>query len=338
MNRYFTPIFLIILIFIATSGYAASTASNHIDMIFDLSQYPIDKDVKLWIPYPVSSQYQDISDIQISGNFTKSAIYTDKKFNTPMLFAQWPIGTTARNLRFSFNAVRLEVIRRDFTDIDAPWDPTNFSKWLEPTNLGPIDGPVKKLAESITKDKKTMLTKAKAIYDWICDNMYREPATTGCGKGDVCALLKKPGGKCTDIHSVFVAICRAVGIPAREIFGIRLGKKEIQNISKWQHCWAEFYLPGYGWIPVDPADVRKLMLKKNLALNDPQTVELRNYFWGGWDAFRVKLAMGRDLTLTPTQKGPSLNTFGYPYAEVSGNPLNFHSSDSFKYTFTATKR
>jgi len=168
-----------------------------------------------------------------------------------------------------------------------------------------------------------------------CENTYRDPATVGCGKGDVCALLKKPGGKCTDIHSVFVALCRAAGVPAREIFGVRIGKKEMQDISSWQHCWAEFYLPGYGWVPVDPADVRKMMLKGNLKPHDPKAKELRNYFWGGWDAYRVKLALGRDLILNPVQQGGPLNTFGYPYAEVGGEPLDFYNPAAFSYTLTS---
>ena len=119
-----------------------------------------------------------------------------------------------------------------------------------------------------------MLEKARAIYDWTCENTYRDPDTRGCGKGDVCALLKKPGGKCTDISSVFVALARAAGVPAREIFGIRLGKKAEEDITGWQHCWAEFYLPGYGWVPADPADVRKAMLVEKLKPEDKRTNEL----------------------------------------------------------------
>jgi transglutaminase-like putative cysteine protease len=313
----------------------AETASGIISMDFDLSHHASDKEVRLWIPYPVSSQYQDISDVRISGDFARSAVYTDKKYQTPMLYAQWPAGADSRHLTFSFKAVRQEVSRRDFPQKEAAWDPADYAMWLAPSSLGPIDGPVKELADSIIKGKTSVLARAKAIYDWTCENMYRDPATIGCGKGDVCFLLQRPGGKCTDIHSVFVALCRAAGVPAREIFGIRLGKKPVQDISTWQHCWAEFYLPGYGWVPVDPADVRKLMLKKKLELGDPQTVELRRYFWGGWDAFRVKLAMGRDLVLNPAQHSGPLNTFGYPYAEVGGEPLDWYDPASFKYTITS---
>ncbi len=334
MKKQFTLLLLAALLAVAPQAFA-KTASSIIRMDFDLSHQARDKEVELWIPYPVSSQYQDISGIRVSGDFAGSAVYADKKYQTPMLYARWPAGAASRHLSLTFKAVRQEVIRRDFPKKEAAWDPADYAMWLAPTSLGPVDGPVKALADSIVKGKTSVLARARAIYDWTCENMYRDPSTIGCGKGDVCSLLARPGGKCTDIHSVFVALCRAAGVPAREVFGVRMGKKPVQDISKWQHCWAEFYLPGYGWVPVDPADVRKLMLKKKLKPGDPRTAELRRYFWGGWDAWRVKLAMGRDLVLNPAQKGAPLNTFGYPYAEVGGEPLDWYDPASFKYTFTS---
>jgi len=336
MRKHLTFIFLLILSVLST-GVLAQAASGIIEMNFDLSQHAADKEVKLWIPYPVSSAYQDITGIRVSGDFAQSAVYTDKKYQTPMLYAEWPAGMAERHLLFSFKAARQEVVRRNFPKHEAAWDPADYAMWLTPTSLGPIDGAVKELADSIVKEKTSVLARAKAIYDWICENMYRDPATIGCGPGNVCLLLQKPGGKCTDIHSVFVALCRAAGVPAREIFGIRLGKNDVQEITQWQHCWAEFFLPGYGWVPVDPADVRKLMLKRNLDIDSPETSELRRYFWGAWDAYRVKLASGRDLLLNPPQSGLPLNTFGYPYAEVDGKPLDFYDPSSFKYSFTTYK-
>ncbi len=316
---------------------SATTASGTIVMEFNLSHHPANQEVRLWIPYPVSDQNQLITDIKVEGDFAESAVYTDQKFKTPILYARWKPGEDARHLTLSFHAVRKEVVKRDFPAREPCWDRTAFQQWLQPTSLGPITGPVKELADKITRGKTTVLAKAKAIYDWTCENMYRDPSTRGCGKGDVCSLLQKPGGKCTDIHSVFVALARAAGVPAREILGIRMGKKPLQDITTWQHCWAEFYLPGYGWVPVDPADVRKMMLKENLSLDDPKTTEYRQYFWGAWDPYRVQLAVGRDLVLNPRQQAGPLNTFGYPYAEVNGTPLDWLDPGSFAYKFTYTQ-
>jgi transglutaminase-like putative cysteine protease len=197
-----------------------------------------------------------------------------------------------------------------------------------------LGGEVKKLADKITKGKTTNLKKARAIYDWTVENMYRDPNTKGCGLGDVCELLRKPGGKCTDISSVFIALCRASGVPAREVFSIRLGKKAEEDITTYQHCWAEFFVPGFGWVTADPADVRKAMLVEKLELSDQKAKEYRAYFWGGIDAYRVVLAKGRDLRLNPPQAGAPLNTFGYPYAEVDGKALDFYDPKSFIYRYT----
>lgn len=325
---------VLIIIFYWTGWSWAKSASGSIVMDFDLSAQPQDQEAELWIPYPVSSRYQDISNVVIDGDFAESAVYADKIFRNPTLYARWEKGAQSRKLTFSFTAVRQEVARRDFPDQETAWSPADYQDWLRPTSLGPIDGPVKILADRITTGKTTVVERAKAIYDWTCDNMFREPKTIGCGKGEVCKLLQKPGGKCTDIHSVFVALCRAAGVPAREIFGIRLGKKDGQDITKWQHCWAEFFLPGYGWVPVDPADVRKMMLKENLTPGNPKTIAYRHYFWGGWDAYRVQLALGRDITLDPPQSAGPLNTFGYPYAEMNGKPLDFYQPKNFSYKIT----
>lgn len=319
------------------AGQAAQESSGSISMEFDLSAQGAGGETKLWIPYPMSDSDQTITNISINGDFAESAVYSDNKYSTPMLYARWDKGAKDRHLNFTFYAVRKEVVKKDFPAVEGAWNKAAFSLYLEPTRRGPIDGEVKKLADKIVEGKITVQAKAKAIYDWVCDNMFRDPKTNGCGAGDVCSLLLTPGGKCTDIHSVFVSLCRATGVPAREVFGIRQGKEDVVDISKWQHCWAEFYLPGYGWVPVDPADVRKMMLKHDLKLTDSKTQEYRDYFWGAWDAYRVKVAVGRDIILTPEQQGDPLNTFGYPYAEVGGKVLDWLDPKTFKYTITYRK-
>jgi len=221
---------------------AGNESSGTIIMEFDLSGHDAGEEAQLWIPYPLSDRDQLISKVSVSGDYAESAVYSDQIYSTPALYARWNKGAASRKLTLSFHVVRQEVVRRDFPAKEAAWDPADYATDLAPTSLGPIDGEVKIQADKITKGKTTALEKAQAIYDWTCENMYRDPDTRGCGPGNVCLLLKKPGGKCTDIHSVFVSLCRAAGVPAREIFGIRQGKKAEEDISTWQHCWAEFYL------------------------------------------------------------------------------------------------
>jgi len=312
----------------------AKNRAGLVTMEFDLSAQPAGKVVQLWIPYPVSNQDQLIGNIKLDGDYAETGIYTVPANGTPLLYAEWPPGSKSRKLTLAFEVMRDELRRGDFPSSEPAWNPDDYAEFLAPTSIGPTDGAVKELSDKIIAGKTTVLERAKAIYDWTVENMYRDPETRGCGKGDVCYLLLTPGGKCTDISSVFVALCRAAGVPAREVFGLRLGKKAEQDITTWHHCWSEFFLPGYGWVPADPADVLKAMLVEKLKLDSPRIIELRDYFWGGIDAYRFQLASGRDLVLNPAQTGEPLNTFGYPYAEVGGKPLDFYEPKSFIYRFS----
>jgi transglutaminase-like putative cysteine protease len=312
---------------------SAKTHSGLVTLEMDLSAQPSGQEARLWVPYPLSDRDQVVKDIRWTGDYAVSGVYTDRTFGTPILYAEWPKEAASRKMTLSFTVDRQEVSHRKLPKTEPKWNPADYAEYLKATSLGPVDGVVKKTADQIVKGKKTVLEKARAIYDWTVENMYRDPDTVGCGKGDVCSLLVKPGGKCTDISSVYIALCRAVGVPAREIFSIRLGKKDGEDITTYQHCWAEFFLPGYGWVPVDPADVRKAVLVEKLELKDSKTKAYREYFWGGIDAYRVVLAVGRDVNLNPPQAGPPLNTFGYPYAEVGGKEVDFYQPKNFIYQY-----
>ncbi len=321
----------LILLMIASPVFAASHSGQY-TWTFDLSAHQPGEEAHLWIPYPVSDVNQLITDVNWTGTQSTAAVYTERTLGVPVLHVFWPEETRERHFSLSFHAVREEQVRRDFPVREAAYDPRDYALYLAPTTLGPTTGEVKKLADEITADKSGILAKARAIYDWTVDNTYRDPETRGCGLGDVTALLRRPGGKCADISSIYIALARAAGVPAREVLGIRTGKQQEQDVSAWQHCWAEFYLPGYGWVPVDPADVRKAMLKKKLKLEDPAVAELRESFWGRVDPYRVRLSEGRDLQLTPPQQGPPVNYLMYPFAQVGGKTLDWLDPKTFTYS------
>ena len=323
----------IVALLIALPALAAPQVGSY-SWEFDLSKHNLREKAELWIPYPVSNAEQLISHISWDGTFSEAAVYTDRAFATPMLYVAWDKGVKQRKFLFTFQAERIEQVKRDFPKTSLKVDPHGFEPYLAPTKLGPITGEVKKLADKITAGKTDTLDKARAIYDWTVANTYRDPDTSGCGLGDVTALLKRPGGKCADISSIFIALARAAGVPTREILGIRTGKNEIQDVTKWQHCWAEFYLPGYGWVPVDPADVRKAMLKQNLELSDPRVAKLRDYFWGRVDQYRIKLSEGRDLQLNPPQHGDAVNYLMYPFAQIGDKTLDWLDPEGFSYKIT----
>jgi transglutaminase-like putative cysteine protease len=179
-------------------------------------------------------------------------------------------------------------------DLSAPGkapkaDRAELEHFLRPTKLMPTDGIVKATAAEVTKGTKTDVEKARAIYEWIVDNTFRNPKTRGCGVGDIRFMLesKDLGGKCADLNALYVGLARASGLPARDVYGIRVAKSELgykslgassEKVTRSQHCRAEVYLGGYGWVPVDPADVRKVVLEEppgNRPLDDDMVKKAR---------------------------------------------------------------
>ena len=316
---------LLILLFssvIAPDVHTAMLKERRAEVSYSVNlNAPADaKVVRLWIPYPMSNVTQEVTDVVVKGNQTATGVYRESAFGNAALYAEWKDTKAPRILTYTFKVHRKERVTKDFPKMELPFSKAEYQKELAPTRLANLQGPEKDLAEKITRGKTTNHEKASAIYDWIVENMHRDPNTKGCGIGDVDTLTRTLGGKCGDISSVYVAIARASGVPAREVFGIRIPSGKEGEMTKAQHCWAEWYSPGYGWVVVDPADVRKAILVRKITLE--QVTPLRIYLFGAVDENRITFGTGRDLVLNPHQSGEPLNYFMYPYAEADGKTLN----------------
>lgn len=290
------------------------------------------KKVRLWLPYPVSNENQTITDVKIEGNCDYYGVYTEGEWGNHILYAEWKDPQEKPQLTFSFNVERSEIIKKRFPSKEEESIPPEVKKFLLPSDYVPTSGEVKDIAKKITKGKDTTLQKAEAIYDYLVENFRRDPNIKGCGTGKVFELIQRKAGKCVDIHSVFAALARSVGIPFREIVGIRMAKEG--DITDAFHCRGEFYFPGYGWVPVDPSDVLKKMLKENRTLNDPEIKKARDYYFGAQTETYIDFGTGRDIILNPPQDGGKINYFMYPYAEVDGKPLDYLAQKELKYKVT----
>ncbi len=220
--------------------------------------------------------------------------------------------------------------------------------YLRPTKLLPTDGIVKATAHEITQGAKTDVQKARLIYEWIVDNTFRNPKTRGCGVGDIRFMLdsKDFGGKCADLNALYVGLARAAGLPARDVYGIRIAKSELgykslgtssDSIKKAQHCRAEVYLSEFGWIPVDPADVRKVVLEEppgNRPLDDEMVRRARARLFGSWEMNWMAYNFAHDVAL-PGSTGTPLGFFMYPQAETAEGRLDCLDPDGFKYEITS---
>jgi transglutaminase-like putative cysteine protease len=218
-----------------------------------------------------------------------------------------------------------------------------LERCLLPTNLLPTDGIVKETAVAITRRATTDTGKARAIYEWIVENTYRNPKTRGCGTGNIRFMLESRdlSGKCADLNALYVGLARAVGLPSRDVYGIRVAKSEMgykslsssEKITKAQHCRAEVYLSEHGWVPVDPADVRKVMLEEppgNRPPGDEMVKKARARLFGSWEMNWMAYNFAHDVFL-PGSTGLPLAFLMYPQAETADGRLDSLDPESFEY-------
>ena len=225
----------------------------------------------------------------------------------------------------------------------------SLAPWTRATDLIPVDGIVRSTASEATKGAHSDVEKAQKIFDWIVTNTYREPKVRGCGEGDIQTMLETGnlGGKCADLNALFVGLCRAVGLPARDVYGLRVapsafGYKELGGISAKlqgaQHCRAEVYLQGYGWVAMDPADVAKVMRQETAQwIKDPRNpvvAPVNRVLFGGWEGNWMAYNTAHDVVL-PKANGPRLGFLMYPQAETGGQRLDAYAPDDFRYRISA---
>jgi transglutaminase-like putative cysteine protease len=244
-------------------------------------------------------------------------------------------------------------LRNYSVDLSTPSNERPASKaelqyYLQPTKHIPTDGIVKAKATEITKGVATDVEKALAIYDWIVDNTFRDPKVRGCGRGDIRFMLESGdlGGKCADLNALYVGLARAAGLPARDVYGIRVAKSELgykslgassEKVTKAQHCRAEVYLTEFGWVPVDPADVRKVVLEEppgNRPLSDEMVASARKRLFGAWEMNWMAYNFAQDVEL-PGSSGTTLPFLMYPQAQTAEGRLDSLDPDNFKYEITA---
>jgi len=283
--------------------------------------------VDVWLPYPVSDDHQEVTVTAVATPYPHEVLREPKYGNSILhVTATDPKpGEIAVDLKVHVR--RQEYFHNDFAAARTPekaekGTPAAAAQWLQPDRLVPLDDYVRKLAAEVTQGKQSDLDKARAIYDYVVNTMSYDKSGTGWGNGDIKWACDAKRGNCTDFHALFIGLSRAVGIPAKFAIGLPLPPERGQGEIPGYHCWAEFYLAGYGWVPVDASEARK-------------HPEKRAYFFGAHDENRVQLSLGRDLVLNPPQKGAPLNYFVYPYVEVDGQPYQ-KVSKTFSYRDQAT--
>jgi transglutaminase-like putative cysteine protease len=289
---------------------------------------PADADSKgpthLWIPLPQADGYQDIRGLHIDSPVSYSEGRDREYGNAFASFAPTAQQSAAGfDVLLRFTAVRREHrVALDAASLKNVSSPTsrdpNLRRYLEPDKLVPLNGIIAELAKEHTAGDTTAIQKARHIYDYVLATMRYDKTGEGWGRGDAIWACTAKRGNCTDFHSLFIGMMRSSGIPARFEIGFPLPEGKSEGDISGYHCWAEFYLEGVGWVPVDASEAWKNPAK-------------RDFFFGAHDTNRVFFTYGRDIRLSPDQKGDPLNYFIYPYAETNGQAVkNLQTHFSFR--------
>ncbi|MDM0111347.1 transglutaminase-like domain-containing protein [Variovorax sp. J22R133] len=314
---------------------------------------------RVWVPLPArqlsdaSGAYQRLDDTRFDAPGAKQAKVITGTGGATMLLVEWTDPSAAQKLTLT-NRVAL---RDRSSDLSAAPQAVRVSgeqlrPWLRASEYKPLNGIVADTSRKIVRDAgaSTDMEKARAIYDWIVANCHREGSVRGCGTGDVTAVLTSGnlGGKCADLNGLFVALARASGVPARDVYGVRVddssrGYKSMGksgDISRAQHCRAEFYAQGYGWVPVDPADVRKVMLeeeKGGLPITDARVRAANALLFGAWEMNWLGYNNAEDVRLPGSQQGTPLAFLMYPNGETAKGRLDSLDPATFRYAIQSKR-
>jgi transglutaminase-like putative cysteine protease len=306
---------------------------------------------QLWLPVPdLNSDFQRGLGDRWTGNAIHARLLTDAH-GARMLHAQFAADEKSPTLSLTS---RVET-RDRAVDWSRPpamlrEDPAVPRRYLAPSALQPVTGIVRQTALTATQGGASDVEKVQALYDWVVSNCYRDLAVRGCGDGKIEAMLESGhlGGKCADLNSLFVAMCRSVGVPAREIYGLRLAPSAFHyhqlgadpsNLTGAQHCRAEVWLSRYGWVAMDPADVLKVMRQERPEwirdVHDPLIQPVYKGLFGGWEGNWVGWNTANDVSLPGSGDRGALPFLMYPQGQSGSGRFDELAPGAFRYALTA---
>ncbi len=282
---------------------------DQFEFYYELQLPQIEKEANLWIPMASSDAYQEVEVVSIEGMENKQLV-VDEKNGNKILFAKMSAENSNSTIRVTYKVDRKEK---------APYaaEDKGMNQYLEGIPLLPVGGRFSTIINEILagKEKDNELVKARAIYDYIIDNMSYKKAGI-YGTGDANYACDSKSGNCTEFHSLFISLARTANIPARFGVGASIPSDRDEGGVDGYHCWAEFYAEGKWW-PVDISEANKY-------------TALATYYFGHHPANRIELSKGRDLQLDPGPLAGPINFLAYPVFEMNGEQMSVKTTFSFK--------
>ncbi len=269
-----------------------------------VKELPEGATVRVWIPVPQSSEYQQVKQVGQSLP-AEPSVASESKFGNKILYFETKAPESgAFDFSVTYQVKRQEVLGLKSKN-GAELSDAERKLFLAPDAKVPIDGKPVELLAGLDLPKDDPLKLGELLYNKVDDHMKYDKSRPGYGNGDSVWACDSHFGNCTDFHSLFISMTRSQGVPARFEIGFPLPPERGEGDIGGYHCWALFYADGHGWVPVDISEADK-------------HPDMKKYYFGNLTENRVTFSTGRDITLVPKQDGEPLNFFVYPYVEVDG--------------------
>lgn len=263
--------------------------------------------IRAWVPVPPTNERQQVHALRVLKGLPYQIIEENQYGNRFLFFdiaekdlpaaGELDVSVVFRVTRYATNS-----LRRSSPSEALPKH--QLARYLSADRLIPIDGRIAKEAHQTAGHVEDPLGKSRLLYDHIVSTLTYDKSGTGWGRGDAIYACDVRRGNCTDFHSLFIGQARALGISARFIMGLPLPENETEGTIPGYHCWAEFYLPEKGWLPIDASEASRHPEKKEM-------------LFGGLDEHRVAFTLGRDIKL-PGSAAEPLNYAIYSHVEIDG--------------------
>lgn len=306
------------LLLFSFGAFAQPVKTRHFvfDYSFTVRVSESGKPLDVWFPMAHSDRFQQVRILSMTGDLPLKET-SEPEYGNKMFYAHADKATRAEyHFSVKYDVVRLEHLAAASSDGKSAGK--DLERFLQPDKLVPVTGRLAEIARQQVKPGMSDMQKARALYDYTFATLRYEKTGTGWGRGDALWACDAKHGNCTDFHSLFISMARSQHIPAKFEIGFPLPDKSPAGEIPGYHCWAEFYTSQRGWFPVDISEAWK----------NPSEKE---YFFGANDVNRIQFSVGRDLELSPKQRGERLNYFIYPYVELGGEAYpNVANAFSFR--------
>ncbi len=292
----------------STSLLGVIEGSDSFEFYYRVELPEIKGDAKLWIPIATTDNYQTVEIISINLPIDYKLL-KDKEFNNTIMYLEPGSPQSQKAIEISYQVKRME---RGPLEEPGPVD----ARYLADNRLMPVGGRFATIAKEAAMGRdESDIMKARALYDYIIDNM-RYMKYGNYGKGDANYACDVRTGNCTEFHSFFISLARSSGIPARFAVGASIPSERNEGGIDGYHCWAEFYADGKWW-PVDISEANKY-------------TALATYYFGHHPANRIEFSRGRDLQVEPGPASGPVNFLAYPILEINGKEAATKTTFSFK--------